>query len=135
MRASFISDLHQWLLGMDCSEGREESQQIDSNQSGGSCESASQQAACPPLVSDRVEDRRAGEVQRYYGVSNGTDQDVLNRAKRLIPPQGAPSSCVAHNGSARSAKRGAAQAAVRPLTVRFGALRGDDMFYGSDVTY
>ncbi len=61
---------------------------MDSNQSGASCQSASQQAPCSLMAADRVQDRREGEVQRYYGVSHGTDQDVLNRAKRLIPRQG-----------------------------------------------
>ena len=74
MRASFISDLHQWSLGMDCSEGREESQQMYNAQSGASCQSTSQQASGLPLAADRVQDRRQREVQRDYGVSDGTDQ-------------------------------------------------------------
>src|SRR5208337_501873 len=88
IRGSFISDLHQWSLGRDCSEGREESQQMDSNQRGASCQSASQHAACLPVAADRVQDCRQCEVQHYCGASHGTDQNVLNRAKRLIPGQG-----------------------------------------------
>src|SRR5208337_5096905 len=88
IRGSFISDLHQWSLVRDCSEGREESQQMDSNQRGASCQTASQQAPCPLMAASRVQDCRKREVQRYCGVSHGTDQDVLNRAKRLVPRQG-----------------------------------------------
>ncbi len=61
---------------------------MDSNQSGASCQSASQQAACSLMAADRVQDRREGKVQRYYSVSQRADEDVLNRAKRLIPRQG-----------------------------------------------
>ena len=61
---------------------------MDSDQSGASGQSASQQAACSTVAADRVQDRREGEVQRYYSVGHGTDQDVLNRTKRLVPRQG-----------------------------------------------
>jgi hypothetical protein len=61
---------------------------MDSNQPGASGQSASQQTPCSTVAADRVQDRREGEVQRYYSVGHGTDQDVLNRAKRLVPRQG-----------------------------------------------
>src|SRR5271156_4111502 len=70
-----------------CSERRKISQQMDNNQRGGSCQTASQQAPRPLMVADRVQDCRQREVQRYYCVSHGTDQNVLKRAKRLIPRQ------------------------------------------------
>ena len=60
---------------------------MDNDQSGANCQSASQQASGLPLAANRVQDRRKDEVQRYYGVSHGTNQNVLNRAERLIPGQ------------------------------------------------
>ena len=58
---------------------------MDSNHRGASGQSASQQTPCSTVAADRVQDRREGEVQRYYSVGYGTNQDVLNRAKRLVP--------------------------------------------------
>src|SRR5271166_5081217 len=60
---------------------------MDSNQRGANCQTASQQATCPLMAADRVQDCRQREVQRYCGVSHRPDQGVLNRAKRLIPRQ------------------------------------------------
>ena len=61
---------------------------MDSDQSATSRQSASQQSPCSTVAADRVKDCRQCEVQRDYGVGHGTDQDVLNRDKRLVPRQG-----------------------------------------------
>lgn len=72
----------------DRSEGREVSQQMDRNQCGPSCYSASQQAPCSLMAADCVQNRRQDEVQHYCGVTHRTDQKVLKHAKRLVPWQG-----------------------------------------------
>ncbi|MGA6974107.1 MAG: hypothetical protein WBY93_20945 [Candidatus Binatus sp.] len=93
---------------------------MDNDQSGATCQSASKQASGLPLAADCVQDRRQREVQRDYGVSHGTDQNVLKRAKRLVPGQG-PAYCAADDGSARSAKRAPAQAAMSHRAFDFDA--------------
>jgi hypothetical protein len=91
---------------------------MDSDQSGASCHSASQQAACSLMAADRVQDRREGKVQRYYGVSHGTDQNVLNCAKRLIPGQDIGVLCSRRRlGSKR--EEGGSAGGGQPSDVRF----------------
>ena len=94
---------------------------MDSNQRGVSCQSASQQSACLAVAADREQDRREGEVQSDYGVSHGTDQNVLNRAKRLIPRQGTGVLCGRRRlGSKR--EEGGGAGGDEPSDIRFSAL-------------
>ena len=94
---------------------------MDSDQSGTSCQSASQQSPCSTVAADRVQDRRQCEVQRDYGVGHGTDQDVLNRAKRLVPRQSTGVLCGPRRLGSKC-EEGAGAGGNEPSDVRFRCL-------------
>ena len=56
---------------------------MDSNQPGASGQSASQQTPGSTVAADRVQDRREGEVQRYYSVVPRQGPGVLRGPRWL----------------------------------------------------